>query len=508
MPGVTYVADFEAKEERQNWRHEMSKRIISIAVMVVMLLTIVPALPGGEADAATYKIKTLTATAKSTSKVALKWSKTTVKSSQYTGYAVFRGGKMIKRVGKKTTSYTDNGLKANTSYKYMIKTYKIKKVTKWYNKKTKKWQTKKPKKKYRGKSKTVKKYTYANPSPSKTVKTKSKPATGGSDSTTIKPMSHDITDGDGTIYAVDADGTYTIPKSGTITDYKGVTRKITYDSKSKSYLANDDFVITSENIARYDKNCNGTFKDGSTVYTQFNGTTITVGKVTNLDYPEIKVEMYNGDSSKLTTQIANAQTVTTYDKDKQPISATFVMKDGKRLIEFLGHKDLQRQGSNYLKRTISFDSPEALLTGVGFVKGTVSLTIKYNGKKIATRKFDANINADARGLSPARQEYLAFAEKAVKDYYGGKKSFGYDMRAICDTISTSYKGTQIGGGNLSCIGAASLLETYSIYEYGEYGFGGRGSAINPNASNYDSHCAFHLDSDPDMYFEAAGTWNP
>ena len=479
----------------------MSKRIISIAVMVMMLLTIVPALPGGEAAAATYKIKTLTATAKSTSKVALKWSKTTVKSSQYSGYAVYRGGKMIKRVGKKTTSYTDSGLKANTSYKYVIKTYKVKKVTKWYNKKTKKWQTKKPKKKYRGKSKTVKKYTYANPSPSKTVKTKSKPATGGD-----KPIMS-IDDENGTIYAIDADKPYTMPKSGKITDFKGVTRTISYDSKYDYYLVGDACVKLS-GLPRYDKNCNGIFKDGSTVYTQLNGTTITIGKVTNLHKPEIDVVMYNGDASKLTTHIANTQTTTTYDKDKHPITVTFVMKDGKRLIEFLGHNDYQRKGSNMFERTISFDSPEALLTGVGFVQGSVSVTIKYNGKTIATRNFKANIDADERGLSPARQEYLAFAEAAVKDYYGGKKSFGYDMRAICDTISATYKGTQIGGADLSCIGASELLETYSIYEYGEYGFGGRGSATNPNAANYNSHCAFHLDSDPDMYFEAAGTWNP
>lgn len=475
----------------------MSKRIISIAVMVMMLLTIVPALPGGEAAAATYKIKTLTATAKSTSKVALKWSKTTVKSSQYTGYAVYRGGKMIKRVGKKTTSYTDSGLKANTSYKYVIKTYKVKKVTKWYNKKTKKWQTKKPKKKYRGKSKTVKKYTYANPSPSKTVKTKSKPATGGD-----KPIMS-IDDENGTIYAIDADKPYTMPKSGKITDFKGVTRTISYDSKYDYYLVGDACVKLS-GLPRYDKNCNGIFKDGSTVYTQINGTTITVGKPMGLNSsPSVEAKMYNGDASKLEIRVANICNVNTYDYYKNPIVATFVMKDKKRLIEYYGTTDTER--NSIVTKKACFSNQEELFAGVGFVKGTVKLDVYYDGHKAATRSFETNSNANSEGLGPTRAALLAFAENAIAEN-GGKKSYSDDMSAIKWYIAGCYKGTKVGGLDLSCIGGAAILETYSIYHYGKYGFASYGSQ-REGMPNYGSHVAFHLNEDPSWYYESNGTWN-
>ena len=86
----------------------------------------------------------------------LNWNK--IKSS-YNGYAVFRNGKAIAHLNKRSTGYFDYRLGDGTLYKYQIKTYKTKKVKQYYNKKTHKWQKKKPAKKYRGKTRKIKAYT-------------------------------------------------------------------------------------------------------------------------------------------------------------------------------------------------------------------------------------------------------------------------------------------------------------------------------------------------------------
>ncbi len=112
-------------------------------------------------DAASKKI-TLKASASGQSQAVLTWNKI---SKPYNGYAVFRDGKPIKYLGKKTTKFTDRGLASGSLHKYQIKSYK--KIKKYYNSKKKKWVTKKPKaSQWKGKKT---KYTYSYKTKSKIV---------------------------------------------------------------------------------------------------------------------------------------------------------------------------------------------------------------------------------------------------------------------------------------------------------------------------------------------------
>ena len=182
-------------------RRSISK-VISILLAFCVAFSGLPFLAGSldvKAASVTKKKITLKATVKGETKVKLKWNKV---KSPGKGYAVFRDGKVIKRLSKKKTSFTDKGLKPGTKHKYQIKTYTKKKVTKWYNKKTKKWQKKKPAKKYRGKSKTVKVYVYKKKSNTVKVKVKSSDDdtkssdSDESDTDTEKPSTDDTDTGD------------------------------------------------------------------------------------------------------------------------------------------------------------------------------------------------------------------------------------------------------------------------------------------------------------------------
>ena len=153
------------------------KRNISRAISILLAFCVafsgLPLLAGSlDASAAsvTKKKITLKATVYGKTTVKLKWNKV---KSPGKGYAVFRDGKVIKRLSTKKTAFTDKGLKPGTKHKYQIKTYTKKKVTKWYNKKTGKWQKKKPAKKYCGKSKKVWTYIYKKKSNIVRVRTKS-----------------------------------------------------------------------------------------------------------------------------------------------------------------------------------------------------------------------------------------------------------------------------------------------------------------------------------------------
>ena len=168
----------------------MRKKIVAILIILTLAVTMFPFLPENSAYAATKKsnkiAKKITLTVslnKKTNVAKLKWKK--IKKPQ-NGYAVFRNGKVIARLGTKKITYTDKKLKAGKKYVYQIKTYKKYKKTQWYNKKTKKWQTKQPAKRYRGKKRRITAYKYVNASNKKVVKTKpaSNPDSGNTDTPT------------------------------------------------------------------------------------------------------------------------------------------------------------------------------------------------------------------------------------------------------------------------------------------------------------------------------------
>ena len=148
-------------------------RVISILLAFCVAFSGLPLLAGSlDVNAASVTKKKIMLKAAVTGKttVKLKWNKV---KSPGKGYAVFRDGKVIKRLSTKKTSFADKGLKPGSKHRYQIKTYTKKKVTKWYNKKTGKWQKKKPAKKYCGKSKKVWTYIYKKKSNIVRVKTKS-----------------------------------------------------------------------------------------------------------------------------------------------------------------------------------------------------------------------------------------------------------------------------------------------------------------------------------------------
>lgn len=143
------------------------KRKLALLIVLALVFSSLTVFAGGETAYAAAKssskfkkVTSLKATVKGENSVKLSWKYKKNAKKKINGYAVYRDGKLIKRVSKKKSSYTDTGLQAGTNYKYTVKAYKTTKVKKWYNKTTKKWQKSKPKKKDRGKSKKVKAYKY------------------------------------------------------------------------------------------------------------------------------------------------------------------------------------------------------------------------------------------------------------------------------------------------------------------------------------------------------------
>lgn len=138
------------------------KKVFSIVMMAALLFASVAA-TGGNVYAAKKpaRVEKLELYTNSHNSIKVSWKK--VKKG-VSGYTIYRNGKAAKNVGKGTTSYKDTGLYPLTTYTYYVRAYTNVKTKQWYNKKTGKWQTKKPAKKNRGKSRTVKKKLYGNPS--------------------------------------------------------------------------------------------------------------------------------------------------------------------------------------------------------------------------------------------------------------------------------------------------------------------------------------------------------
>lgn len=138
-----------------------AKKLLSILIMVAMITTTFGIITAPEVSAASGlpKVSSLKASAKQTS-VTLSWTKLSKKQlKKVSGISIYRNGKLITNISKKSKSYANTGLKAGTSYSYTVKTYKKTKKKEWFNKKTQKWQKKKPAKKWRGKSRKIKKYS-------------------------------------------------------------------------------------------------------------------------------------------------------------------------------------------------------------------------------------------------------------------------------------------------------------------------------------------------------------
>ncbi len=135
------------------------------------------------------QVKNLNATSVTQTSVKLSWSKI-AKNRNTKGYAIYRNGKLIKRVSYKINTFTNTKLKAGTKYSFTVRAYNSYIQIQYYNSKTKKWQAKRPPtSQWKGKkTRKVTAYKYGKVSATKQVTTKkavkkttniNKPSTGG-----------------------------------------------------------------------------------------------------------------------------------------------------------------------------------------------------------------------------------------------------------------------------------------------------------------------------------------
>ena len=288
----------------------------------------------------------------------------------------------------------------------------------------------------------------------------------------------------------------------TVTNYLGVTRTIEWDNEYGCYVDWDEGILCKP-IQAYDKTVDGEFKDSKGIWIQKNGVTFNKADLTNqtqateaggsLEY--FKVEMYNGDADKLSLEVANpVETISTHDYYKEPKTYKFIMKDGYRLVRVADVVTEKKSASRILKK-LYISRLEDDLVGCGFASGNINIRIKYDGQQIGSITY--NPNPYGTEMYPTRENYLNIAKAAV-DANGGPKSYDEDMNAIEKYVFDNYT-----YNNIHCGGGALILESWSIYQYNVYGFLGPGYST-PDRENWESHAAFHLDSDPTCFYQTQG----
>lgn len=609
----------------------MKKRLTGVLAIIIAFCVAFSGLPflagNLEANALAKKKKlpkniTLQVAASGQTQAVLRWNK--IKSPSK-GYAVFRDGEPVKHFNTKKITFTDNELKAGTSYTYQIKTYTKKTVKMWFNKKTEKWQKKKPAKKYRGKSKKQAVYTYKKKSNAVTIHTASAPAPsdtgdngdGASEAlpapTNVKCVVDndakrmtvtwnavsgatgyyvykdfsgksqrkytdkkgivdiDVTEGVTYTYYVraingdttsaisskvtgqltsqgsgDSGDTPTTPtnpepttQTVTVTDYLGVTRTFTKKSTDSSWKCTSstdgDTGWSASRLNRYDKNLDGTFySDSNESMRTYHGATFNISEIENFKNDErtmgfYTVEMYNGDPSKLQlvldsdVQILERNTFEEtgkyaytpkkkyyYYKNGHPIGKTY--DDGAFA------KDVKESKSGYtLNKKVFYVGNSAMSIGdaLGIWTGKFNVTIKYDGEVIGTMKVDTATDVffgpswttdNCNGMSPFRRKALEIAQQALR-VKGKSGNLDTDLNRIDEYVKENYSYAEpitVDGATvtMTCYFGAIILETYSIYEFGEFGFEGSGS--NYNASS-GKHSVFVLDKSPHPYYETQGT---
>ena len=512
------------REKRDKEENVMKGKLTSIILAVAVAFTFSFA-DVQEVSAASKpaKVKSIYVSSLSQSSISVSWTK--VKGAK--GYQLFRNGKAI-RTGK-STSFTDTGLSAGTAYTYKVRAFKYgKKKKMWYNKSTGKWQKKKPKKKWRGKSKKIATYKYGAFSRSATAATRpasysSTPASGGNGSS-----------GGGSSGG-------TTPASNTVTDYLGVTRTI---KNVESYGGKDYYEVVDssglsgvyDNLARIDRTAAGEFtisgrvvmvqtggEDSATFYKKsLQGEYITQEPVYYADLEDAtswitwdddkayQIVMFGGDPAKLTYELDHEiNTVNTYRQSGRmqynPYTRNYI--DANSGDTHLQEVLLVGVGKlKYPEKTAQYGFGMHLKkpdrsSGCGFESENITITIKYDGKKIGGWTWNPNENATG-GMTANRAVAWQIAQDAIAAN-GGKKDYYTDMRWIQQYFHDTYTyGQEIPGATFTagCEGGAFVLETYSVKEYGEEGFWGYGSQ-DPEES---SHTSFNMNSDPSTYFETQG----
>lgn len=609
----------------------MKKRLTGVLAIIIAFCVAFSGLPflagNLEANALAKKKKlpkniTLQVAASGQTQAVLRWNK--IKSPSK-GYAVFRDGEPVKHFNTKKITFTDNELKAGTSYTYQIKTYTKKTVKMWFNKKTEKWQKKKPAKKYRGKSKKQAVYTYKKKSNAVTIHTASAPAPsdtgdngdGASEAlpapTNVKCVVDndakkmtvtwnavsgatgyyvyklfsgksqrkytdkkgivdiDVTEGVVyTYYVIAINGDTTSEKSNkvtgqltsqgsgdsgdtpttptnpepttqtvTVTDYLGVTRTFTKKSTDSSWKCTSstdgDTGWSASRLNRYDKNLDGTFySDSNESMRTYHGATFNISEIENFKNDErtmgfYTVEMYNGDPSKLQLVLDSDVQILERNTFEETGKYTYTPKKkyyyyknghpiGKTYDDGAFAKDVKESKSGYtLNKKVFYVGNSAMSIGdaLGIWTGKFNVTIKYDGEVIGTMKVDTATDVffgpswttdNCNGMSPFRRKALEIAQQALR-VKGKSGNLDTDLNRIDEYVKENYSYAEpitVDGATvtMTCYFGAIILETYSIYEFGEFGFEGSGS--NYNASS-GKHSVFVLDKSPHPYYETQGT---
>lgn len=172
-------------------------RMVIVMLAFAVTFTTLPLLTGdafAHAVSAPAQVKGLTAKATNYKTVRLTWKKN---SGKVAGYAIYRNGKLWKRVGKANSAWNVTPVAAGTKHSFRIRAYNTYKYTQYYNSTTKKWQNSRPaRKNWKGrKTRKATGYKYGKVSAAKAVYTPPTPPTkvGGVTAKTASSSSIKIT---------------------------------------------------------------------------------------------------------------------------------------------------------------------------------------------------------------------------------------------------------------------------------------------------------------------------
>jgi len=303
-----------------------------------------------------------------------------------------------------------------------------------------------------------------------------------------------------------------------VTDYLGTTRHIVKktDKNGNAYWEDDNQgSYLDADLAKIDRTIDGEFTISSgEVMWQRKGVTFIKSSLNTAYERSASIKMYNGDPDKLQFSFSNTtKTISTHDRRNNQINKTFIMNGNEfRLVEEPGTSiSSGLHGETVVEYAFPNDETvcECACTGCGFTKGTVNVTISYDGiGTIANWSFAINpegvkVNSGRDVdiyLSPFRKQYWDIAMAAIPEIKTG--DYDRDMNVVAKYIEDNYTDLEI-----DCVIGTAILETYSVCAYGVYGYSGLGQVGN---GYYDGdiessmHSAFHLDSDPNKWYEANG----
>ena len=434
-------------------------RVVAILVAFAVAFTMMPAAVGGlDANAATTYWKNIKAKAVSETSVKLSWrTLTKAQQKKISGIAVYRDGKLKKRISKYAKSFNDTRLKAGSKHTYQLKTYKIRvrTVTYYFNKKTGKWQTKRISgARTKKRKKNIYKYFNASPRFVAVTNTPYDPGTGDDPGAGDQPT--------------------TDPKMVQITDYKGNT--ITVEEGSAQY-----------NDPRYNRNIDGSFTVKSVTYTQKGGVTFLLRPV----YHDVTFTVYNGDASKMALEHSKMNEEETYKAWNHKVDiynndnayaalhnptyeyVNYIRGDhGRRLADV---ETTQESKNNLDRIKITFSEYK-------IDSGSVTVTAKYDGEVIDTAVIDFGTDLGSDGLSDLSRRKYEIAKEAVAFFENGngissslqqsefqrlkttEGEYYAHMKAIMAYVYENYEYAE-----LNCLAGAQILTLYSELDYDEYG---------------------------------------